>query len=73
MFECPTYGMTEMKEEMPMIGDLVSFSNDWRLHAISKKKDYPYGIVTSIIEVFSLFQSLIITKRSENGLQIKTR
>tara|TARA_R110000822_G_scaffold22149_1_gene69800 strand:- start:2157 stop:2528 length:372 start_codon:yes stop_codon:yes gene_type:complete len=53
VFECPTYGMTEMKEEMPMIGDLVSFSNDWRLHAISKKKDYPYGIVTSIIEVES--------------------
>ena len=56
MLEYPTYDMTEIKIEMPMIGDLVSFSNDWRLHIVNKeddKKDYPYGIVTSVIEMNS--------------------
>tara|TARA_R110002153_G_scaffold250919_1_gene407775 strand:- start:188 stop:544 length:357 start_codon:yes stop_codon:yes gene_type:complete len=48
--------MTKIYYDMPMIGDLVSFSNDWKWHVINEKndeKDYPYGIVTSVIEIRS--------------------
>jgi len=52
----PIYSMIKKLFEMPMIGDLVSFSNDWKGYIISEKdekKDYPFGIVTSILEIKS--------------------
>jgi hypothetical protein len=48
--------MTGIYFDMPMIGDLVSFSNDWKWHIINEKddeKNYPYGIVTSVLEIES--------------------
>ena len=49
------------KNETPIIGDLITFTQVWD-RVISRNKKYPYGIVTQIID----YDNLLVIEGKEN-------